>query len=211
MAILERDGLLLMSDAVLPSVASLVAGEPIHGSWWGHRSGGEIYRLSNRLADEPYVLLVKLVSSKKTFVHRRLWPPVVAVASSRDSWQLDGLAEGPLALLRLVDEVGSLAWDDVPRHLPPDGRSPTEAVRTLDKRLLVHTSEVHTPTGAHARNLDSWSTWTNRAGLSPPLPDAATARGLLESILDDLNDIYAARAQMPWQSLKTRGVRATRG
>jgi hypothetical protein len=32
--VLERDAILLASDAVLPSVAAVV-GEPFRGSWWG--------------------------------------------------------------------------------------------------------------------------------------------------------------------------------
>jgi hypothetical protein len=209
--IVERDGFLLLSDARLPSVASLIAGGPIGGSWWGHPRGGEIYRLSNALADEPDVQIVKLVSAKVTFVHRRLWPAVASVGSSREAWQTDALSEAPLALLRLIDETGQLAWDDVPRHLPPDARSPTSAVKVLEVRLLIHASEVHTPSGAHAKNVQTWSAWATSLGLPTPIPRPEEAKRQLEAALDELNDRFAARARLPWQpSLnRSRGASAS--
>jgi hypothetical protein len=51
LAVLERDGLLLVADSVLPSVVSLVAGERVRGSWWGYRLSGEIFRVVNAAAD----------------------------------------------------------------------------------------------------------------------------------------------------------------
>jgi len=73
LALLARDGLLLMSDPALPSIVALVAGAPVRGSWWGHPQGRTIYTLANRLIDHPDVLLLKLVAGKDTFVHRSLW------------------------------------------------------------------------------------------------------------------------------------------
>ncbi len=199
LVVLDRDGLLLLSDVSLPSLVSLVVGGPIGGSWWGHPRGGDIYRLYNQLADAPSVLTVKLVSGKVTFVHRRLWPAVVAVGQSRESWQLDGLSEACTALLRLVDDVGELAWDDVPRHFFSDPRSPTRAAKELETRLLIHASEVHTPTGAHAKNLSTWAALADAVGLSPPYPTPAEAKQQLESALADLSDRQVARARLPWQ------------
>jgi hypothetical protein len=199
LAVLDRDGLLLLSDAALPSIVSLVVGGPVGGSWWGHPRGGEIYQLYNRLADSPNVLKVKLVSGKVTFVDRRLWPAIVAVGRSRESWQVDGLSEACVALLRLVDDVGELAWDDVPPLLPPDARSPTRAVKELESRLLIHASEVHTPTGAHAKNLSTWAALARRVGLSPPFPTSAEAKQELESVLGELQEQHPGRARLPWQ------------
>src|SRR6266704_523157 len=68
---LEKYGLLLESDAQLPSLVSIVAGGPVRGSWWGHASGNIIYEVGNRLANHPDVLVIKLVSGKVTFVQRR--------------------------------------------------------------------------------------------------------------------------------------------
>ena len=74
---LERYGILLESDARLPSVAGLVAGEPVRGSWWGHPRGQNIYRIAGWLGEHPDVVVSKLVSGKVTYVHggcgRRCW------------------------------------------------------------------------------------------------------------------------------------------
>src|ERR1700694_6027012 len=101
--VLERDGVLLLSDSLLPSLTSLVVGAPVGGSWWGHPRGNEIYHLLNELAEHPHVLMLKLISAKVTFVHQRLWPAVVGVGQSRAAWQLDGLTQASNFLLGLVD------------------------------------------------------------------------------------------------------------
>ncbi len=41
---LERLGLLLLQDKKLPSVATIFAGRPMAGSWWGHPLGQEMFR-----------------------------------------------------------------------------------------------------------------------------------------------------------------------
>ncbi len=69
---LEKVGLVLLTDVDWPSVAGLVAGKPVRGSWWGHARGKEIFEVSEKLADHPDVTSVKLVKNKVTFVHRRL-------------------------------------------------------------------------------------------------------------------------------------------
>jgi hypothetical protein len=199
LAALEQHGLLLLSDAELPSVVSLVAGAPIRGSWWGHARGGDIYRLSNELAESTDVMMAKLVSAKVTFVHRRLWPALVGVGQARESWQTDGLSEADVALLGMIDEAGVLAWDDVPSFLPPDGRPAKDSVRLLEGRLLIHALEVHTPAGAHAKNLATWAVWAASVGVTSSIPAAAEAKQQLEDALDRLNAHYGARARLPWR------------
>jgi hypothetical protein len=200
LAALDRDGVLLLSDAALPSIASLVAGGPVRGSWWGHARGGEIFRLVNQLADDDDVLVAKLIAGKVTFVHRRLWPAMVAVGQARDAWQMDGLSPSALVLLRMVDETGRLAWDDVPPFLPPAGQAARDTVRDVEMRLLIHTVEVHTESGAHARNLETWPAWAASRGLTPPFPDAAEARARVDALVSGLNERYGAAARLPWQT-----------
>lgn len=64
----------------VPSLADAVAGEPIRGSWWGHRKGHEIFRLTRAVRESPDVLVCRLVGGKVTYVHRRLWPALVRLA-----------------------------------------------------------------------------------------------------------------------------------
>jgi hypothetical protein len=74
-------GLVLESGQVpVPSLAEIVAGGPIRGSWWGHARGREIFTLTRAVRDCPDVLVCRLVDGKVTYVHRRLWPAVVRLA-----------------------------------------------------------------------------------------------------------------------------------
>jgi hypothetical protein len=78
----------------VPSLAEWVAGEPIRGSWWGHPSGHEIYRVLNRVRASPDVVATRLINGKVTLIHRRLWPALVRVA---DRFPTEGLA--------VIDEI----------------------------------------------------------------------------------------------------------
>jgi len=65
----------------VPSLAEAIAGEPIRGSWWGHGKGREIFRASRAVCECPNVLVCKLVDGKITYIHRRLWPALIKLAS----------------------------------------------------------------------------------------------------------------------------------
>ena len=60
---LERHGLVLETDAKLPSLVAIVTGAPVRGSWWGHPLGHTIFAVGEALYEHPDVLLVKLVLS----------------------------------------------------------------------------------------------------------------------------------------------------
>ncbi len=66
--------------AKVPSLAQVVAGEPLRGSWWAHPKGNEIFRLSRAIRSSPDVLVCRLVDGKITYIHRRLWPALVKLA-----------------------------------------------------------------------------------------------------------------------------------
>jgi hypothetical protein len=81
LALVERHGVLLQAArASVPSLAELVAGGPIRGSWWGHPKGQEIYEIAEAISESADVLVCKLVDGKVTYVHRRLWPAFVKLA-----------------------------------------------------------------------------------------------------------------------------------
>ena len=78
----EKHGVVLQAArGPLPNLAEVVAGEPIQGSWWGHPKGQEIFRAAEAVCDSPDVVVCKLVQGKVTYVHRRLWPALVKLAS----------------------------------------------------------------------------------------------------------------------------------
>jgi hypothetical protein len=78
---IREQGLVLQSArGPVPNLAEYVAGEPIHGSWWGHPSGHEILAALTHVMNSPDVIATRLVNGKVTLVHRRLWPALVRVA-----------------------------------------------------------------------------------------------------------------------------------
>lgn len=83
---LEELGMLLESArGPIPNVAELVAGEPIRGSWWGHRDSHAIFGVINDVADSPDVVRTGLVNGKITLVHRRVCPRSCASPSTSRS------------------------------------------------------------------------------------------------------------------------------
>ena len=81
-AFVERHGVVLQAArGPAPSLAEAVAGGPIRGSWWGHPKGREIFRVAAAVSESPDILVCKLVDGKVTYVHRRLWPALVKLAS----------------------------------------------------------------------------------------------------------------------------------
>ena len=82
LAFVERHGIVLQAArGPLPNLAETIAGGPIRGSWWGHPKGKEIFRAVRAICASPDVLVCKLVEGKITYVHRRLWPALIKLAS----------------------------------------------------------------------------------------------------------------------------------
>lgn len=192
---LRADGLLLKQDKALPSVATLIAGGPIAGSWWGHPKGSEIFNTLDALADHSEALLTKLVSGKDTFVHRSLWPDLLAAVAGP-------APEPPSAparrLLARIARAGSIRVDRMPTAGKEGRKALLDSARELELRLLVHSEELHTETGAHAKRLETWSSWAKRARVEPAPGGAASARARLTGILAGLNARHEARGTLPW-------------
>ena len=89
LAFVKRHGVVLQAArGPAPSLAEAVAGGPIRGSWWGHPKGHEIFRAADAVSESPDILVCKLISGKVTYVHRRLWPALVRLASRFQKEQL---------------------------------------------------------------------------------------------------------------------------
>jgi hypothetical protein len=94
LAVMVEHGILLQSaKGPVPNLADLVAGEAITGSWWGHPRGHDIYAAINVVRDSPDVVATRLIKGKVTLIHRRLWPPLVRVASRFEPERLAALHE----------------------------------------------------------------------------------------------------------------------
>ena len=99
LTIVRRHGVVLESaKGPLPSLAELVGGEPIKGSWWGHPAGHAIFNAINDVADSGEVVRLRLVNGKITLVHRRLWPALVRLADRFTPEQLAAVTEEHSAL-----------------------------------------------------------------------------------------------------------------
>jgi hypothetical protein len=121
-ALVEHGMLLQSAKGPIPNVADLVAGEVIRGTWWGHPAGHAIFAALNELDESSDVVRLRLVQGKVTFVHRRLWPPLVRVADHFPSNRLAALREEHLPSGRhRTSEVAFPEWvpDDV-RTAAPD-------------------------------------------------------------------------------------------
>lgn len=184
-AAIEADGLLMLQDPALPSLVRMVAGEPVKGSWWAHPSGGEIFAIASALDDDPDVATMKLVAGKVTFVHRRLWPAVVAIGRSNARWQIEGLGRPARALLERLEQTGELA-------------ATGEDAKLVVARLLAHGAQRHTDAGHHANVLQSWTRFAQLHAIGDELPTPTAAREQIERVVKAWALDEAKRAKLPW-------------
>jgi hypothetical protein len=189
--LLEQDGLLLLHDRTLPSLSGLVAKTPVSGSWWGHRDGNAIYAVATAFEEHADVLACKLVDGKVTFVHRRLWPALIAVGRARAPWQMQALSPSARALLERVERDG---------RVRPSGRDESRDARSLEAALLVLGQSVHTDAGHHALELVSWPAFAKSRGTRLPRRSPAAATGAIEQVLAAISP----GARLPWQRAATR-------
>ena len=185
---LKKYGLLLLNDPALPNLCRLVAGARVRGSWWAHPRAQEIFKVYDALEDHPDVLLVKLISREVTYVHRPLWPQIVAIGRARELWQTKDLSTAARKLLAAVDKV----------PVEP-GRDKAAAAKELDARMLVFSAQFHSESGARVLRLESWDHWSNRTHFSPHSTTPASARKALEERIVNLNREFAGHARLPWQ------------
>jgi hypothetical protein len=89
---------------------------------------------------------------------------------------------------------------DIPHTGGPKSESPGEAARELERRLLVHSQEIHTSGGAHAKRLETWDRWANRVGFRAQELTAERAKETIEEVLARLNRQFGARGRLPWNT-----------
>lgn len=190
---LQKFGLLLLSDAALPNVAELVANEKVKGSWWSHKSAQAIFNVSEMLEDHPDVLIMKLISDKVTFVHRELWGRVYSIGVAREEWQLMKLSAEAKWLVMTLDAEGSLQTNKLAKKYG-------ETARELERRMLIHASQIHTESGAHAKIIETWETWAKRVNFRVKAQSAEAARRFFEKRLKEMNEEFGGAGRLPWMS-----------
>ena len=128
-----RYGVVLASaKGPVPSLAEAVAGEPVRGSWWGHRKGQEIFHALGAVQDSPDVLCFRLIGGKVTFVHRKLWPALVRLAPVLGKDRLTAIRQ---------EHTASGAHRNVrtpfPKWVPSETRLEAEALSESDARTKL--------------------------------------------------------------------------
>lgn len=191
---LREFDLLADTDPRFPSITTLVVGDSVPGSWWTHPAAREVFRLSCALRDHPDVLMVKLISGKVTAIHRPLWPAIVSIGTAREPWQMDKLSKEAKALLSKVDKETRV-------------EATGDAVRELEKLLLVQAESYHTESGAHAKAIQTWQSWAAAVRLKKSQLTPTDAKAQLEKVVDRLNNQFNARGNLPWCGTRTRARR----
>lgn len=190
--------MLLAADARLPSVAGLVAEAPLKGSWWGHPQGHAIFRVARELAAHPDVIAPRLIGGKVTFVHRKLWGALLRVAASRGSWQLQGLSPLAHSLLSNVTRNGVLRTDHLAATGRATGKQLGDAARELEMRLLAYGESIHTESGAHAKQLESWDHLARRVRITGRKMSLESAKKQFEEVAAALEAQRKATVHFPW-------------
>ena len=192
---LEELGVLLLSDSSLPNVSQLVAETKVKGSWWSHESAHTIFAVSEMLEDHPDVLIMKLISDKVTFVHRELWGHIYSIGVAREDWQLKNLSSHAERLLKALDGEGWLQTNKLGKEF---GTKPSESARELERRLLIHANQIHTESGAHAKIIETWDTWAERAKFKARAKSEMAARRFLERRVAKINEEFDGSGRLPW-------------
>ena len=196
---LSEIGLLHVSGNQIPSVQQIITGTTSKGSWWADPAGRDIFAVNQLLEDHPDVAVTKLISAKVTFVHRGWWPQLFAVATAREKWQLEGLSVAAKSMLKAVAETGTLLTDQLPPSL---GSKPGESARELELRLLVYSEQIHTESGSHAKQLETWQAWAKRNNFKNRSIDPSRARQALEKRLHEINQQHSGSGRLPWNANK---------
>lgn len=192
---LEENGMLIAWDSNLPDLTHTITGEKVRGSWWSHKLGHTIFAVSEMLGDHPDVLIMKLISGKVTFVHRKLWNRIYSIGVAREDWQLNGLTPEALLLLEAVEAAGSIQTYKLGSQFGP---RPGDQARELESRMLIHGEQMHTESGRHSKTIETWGAWAKRAGFRPRASDPAAARRFLEQRLEALNKKHNGAHRLPW-------------
>lgn len=194
---LERHGWMQLAGVEPWTLTSHISGEAIRGSWWGHDSGPRIYEICTRLGEHRDVESFRLVDRKVTFVHRRLWPAVVAAGRAQDPWQLAMARSEDRELLARVEKEGKF---NTYKQVVAGMRSKDlgAAGLRLESALLLHGHQEHTDEGAHGKILESWTHWTERRDVEDFPQGPAEARDALEQAYRELVADGDPTGHLPW-------------
>jgi hypothetical protein len=184
---IDRNGILLLTDAELPSLTALIAGEPVKGSWWGHPQGNLMYNLSNELADQKDLLLVKgLLNKKLTFLQQQHWDALFAIGSAKQEWQTKKLKAPAKKLLTKLTKAGELPAGD------------PKIAANIELSLLAYSESVHTDSGKHIKVLRTWAETFRTKSYQPKKMSYDEALAHFEKIRCALSKKDQTKVCFPW-------------
>jgi len=193
---LERIGLLLEHDKLLPSATTLLAGGPVQGSWWGAPHGQRIYAVLEAFAEGEGALCVKLVNAKRTYVHRALWPAFLALVRTDERERASALSPLALRLRERVLEQGEVRGDELVTARFARPQELTKAGSELETALLVHVDSVHTSAGAHTKIYRRWPSWAQAHAVAETRLTPEQARGELAGAVERLGTNIPGRPKL---------------
>lgn len=144
----EKHGLLLENDPAVPSVISILAGEPVKGGWWTHPHGNRIHNELNETYDAGDFITIKILNGKNTLVSKDLQPAVISLLLAHEKAARKGLPKLLAEIDRDIQKRGE--WDTFVDKLDP------KYVKRLESKGLCFTRQFHTKAGHHAKKLESW-------------------------------------------------------
>lgn len=200
---LEAKRVLLEFDNFFPSIVNIIAKEPIKGSWWGHAKGKIIYNVANEVEDHSDVLKLKLVAGKSTYVHRLLWDALFSILTQPISRQVNSLSPGAKKLLSHLQKKACLRADEI------DQANVTAFIKELDLALLIRTESIHTDSGKHIKQMETWSHFLTRRGICFSATPVALAKEKIESAVASVTGNCDKPYLLPWQLKKNSLHRST--
>ncbi len=143
---IESYGFLLEADPDFPSIVGLVTGEKIKGSWWGHRKGHEIFSISRKVRDEEDILVIKLISGKVTYVHKRLWTDLISILIVNKNWKIEKLSNNGKKVLELVERAGVIRADNLESETKNEfnKKDLNKSINEIEKGLFIFCNDVNT-------------------------------------------------------------------
>lgn len=125
---IERHGIVLeAARGPAPSLAAEVLGPRPPGSWWAHPRAKAFFRLTRTVRQSPDVLVCRLLHGKITYVHRRLWPPLVRLARDIGSTRLAAVRE-----VHTPSGTHQAEITPYPKWVPRDVRAKARALGRAD-------------------------------------------------------------------------------
>ena len=185
---LNKEKFLLLVDNTQTSLVTILTGERIKGSWFGHTLGKIIYNTSNNLGRKN-LLALKLVDGKYTYISDDFRDAAYALTAGDSEWQKKKLTAPAKKLLAEVAKK---------KVVPVTAKNKSEAA-LLEKLLLASAEQEHTPSGKHVKVLLSWKESAKRLGHKIKKVPLAEAERAWELRLNEFNRAHQANYRLPWQ------------